>query len=85
MRKDNWIRQKNEGQTTLTVEMFLAMPFFAGAHRQSTNPDGYVSFLKKMIALERSLLNNISYYVQFHESHSLFKCNNYISILFKEK
>lgn len=36
----------------MTVEMFLAMPFFAETHKQSANPDGYVAFLKKMIALE---------------------------------
>lgn len=36
----------------MTVEMFLAMPFFAEKHQQSADPDGYVTFLKKMIALE---------------------------------
>jgi pimeloyl-ACP methyl ester carboxylesterase len=36
----------------MTPEMFLAMPFFAGKHKQSADPDGYITFLKKMIALE---------------------------------
>lgn len=36
----------------MTPEMFLSMPFFAEKHKQSDNPDAYVSFLKKMIALE---------------------------------
>jgi pimeloyl-ACP methyl ester carboxylesterase len=37
----------------MSVEMFLAMPFFAETYKQSVNPDGYVAFLKKMIALEK--------------------------------
>jgi len=36
----------------MSVEMFLSMPFFAETYKQSANPDGYVAFLKKMIALE---------------------------------
>jgi pimeloyl-ACP methyl ester carboxylesterase len=36
----------------MTPEMFLAMPFFAEKQKQAENPDAYVSFLKKMIALE---------------------------------
>ena len=36
----------------MTPEMFLSMPFFAEKHKQSANPDAYVAFLKKMIALE---------------------------------
>ena len=36
----------------MTVEMFLEMPFFAETYKQSANPEGYVAFLKKMIALE---------------------------------
>jgi pimeloyl-ACP methyl ester carboxylesterase len=36
----------------MTPEMFLAMPFFAEKHKQAANPDAYVAFLKKMIALE---------------------------------
>jgi pimeloyl-ACP methyl ester carboxylesterase len=36
----------------MTVEMFLSMPFFAETYKQSANPEGYVAFLKKMIALE---------------------------------
>lgn len=36
----------------MTVEMFLTMPFFAEKHKQSANPDAYVIFLNKMIALE---------------------------------
>jgi pimeloyl-ACP methyl ester carboxylesterase len=37
----------------MSVEMFLAMPYFAETHKQSTNPDAYVAFLRKMIALEK--------------------------------
>jgi pimeloyl-ACP methyl ester carboxylesterase len=37
----------------MTPEMFLGMPFFAEKHKQSANPDAYVAFLKKMIALEK--------------------------------
>ncbi len=37
----------------MTPEMFLAMPFFAEKHKQSENPDAYIAFLKKMIALEK--------------------------------
>ncbi len=36
----------------MTPEMFLTMPYFAEKHKQSANPDAYVAFLKKMIALE---------------------------------
>lgn len=36
----------------MTPEMFLAMPFFAEKHKQSSNPEAYITFLKKMIALE---------------------------------
>jgi pimeloyl-ACP methyl ester carboxylesterase len=36
----------------MTPEMFLSMPFFAEKHKQSANPDAYIAFLKKMIALE---------------------------------
>jgi pimeloyl-ACP methyl ester carboxylesterase len=36
----------------MTPEMFLSMPFFAEKHKQSGNPDAYIAFLKKMIALE---------------------------------
>lgn len=36
----------------MTPEMFLAMPYFAEKHKRSANPDAYVAFLKKMIALE---------------------------------
>ncbi len=37
----------------MTVETFLAMPYFAETHKQSKDPDGYVAFLRKMIALEK--------------------------------
>ncbi|QQS36036.1 MAG: alpha/beta hydrolase [Ignavibacteriales bacterium] len=36
----------------MTPEMFLTMPFFAEKHKQAENPDAYIAFLKKMIALE---------------------------------
>ena len=36
----------------MTPEMFLAMPFFAEKQKKSANPEAYVAFLKKMIALE---------------------------------
>jgi len=36
----------------MTPEMFLTMPFFAEKHKQSDNPDAYIAFLEKMIALE---------------------------------
>lgn len=37
----------------MTPEMFLSMPFFAEQQKKSENPDDYVEFLKKMIALEK--------------------------------
>jgi pimeloyl-ACP methyl ester carboxylesterase len=42
----------NEFIPMMTPEMFIAMPFFAEKHKQSANPEAYVAFLKKMIALE---------------------------------
>jgi pimeloyl-ACP methyl ester carboxylesterase len=37
----------------MTAETFLAMPFFAEIHKKSADPDAYVAFINKMIALER--------------------------------
>ncbi|MCI0706410.1 MAG: alpha/beta hydrolase [Ignavibacteriae bacterium] len=36
----------------MSVEMFLAMPYFAEVSKKSGNPERYAAFLKKMIALE---------------------------------
>jgi pimeloyl-ACP methyl ester carboxylesterase len=36
----------------MTPEMFLGMPHFAALHKKAADPDAYVAFLKKMIALE---------------------------------
>lgn len=36
----------------MSPEMFLNMTYFAEKHKQAENPDAYVEFLKKMIALE---------------------------------
>jgi pimeloyl-ACP methyl ester carboxylesterase len=36
----------------MSAEGFLAMPYFAEVHKKSADPDAYVAFLKKMIALE---------------------------------
>ena len=36
----------------MTPEMFLQMPYFAEKHKQAENPEAYIAFLKKMIALE---------------------------------
>jgi pimeloyl-ACP methyl ester carboxylesterase len=47
-----WQPAYSEFIPQMTVEMFLAMPFFAEKHKQSANPDAYAAFLKKMIALE---------------------------------
>lgn len=47
-----WQPAYNEFIPMMTPEMFLAMPFFAEKHKQSANPEAYVAFLKKMIALE---------------------------------
>jgi len=47
-----WQPAYNEFIPQMTPEMFLAMPYFAEKHKQSANPDAYVAFLKKMIALE---------------------------------
>jgi hypothetical protein len=49
---EGWQPVYREFIPQMTVEMFLAMPFFAETHKQSANPDGYVAFLKKMITLE---------------------------------
>ncbi|RPI72247.1 MAG: alpha/beta hydrolase, partial [Ignavibacteriales bacterium] len=49
---EGWQPAYTEFIPMMTVEMFLAMPFFAEKHMQSANPDAYVAFLKKMIALE---------------------------------
>ena len=49
---EGWQPVYSEFIPQMSVEMFLAMPFFAETHKQFANPDGYVAFLKKMIALE---------------------------------
>jgi pimeloyl-ACP methyl ester carboxylesterase len=49
---EGWQPAYSEFIPQMTPEMFLAMPFFAEKHKQSENPDAYVAFLKKMIALE---------------------------------
>jgi pimeloyl-ACP methyl ester carboxylesterase len=36
----------------MSVETFLAMPYFAEIHEKSADPDAYVAFLQKMVALE---------------------------------
>lgn len=38
----------------MSVEMFLGMPYFADLHKKSADPDRYITFLKKMIALEHA-------------------------------
>ena len=47
-----WQPTYSEFIPQMTPEMFLSMPFFAEKHKQAANPDAYVAFLKKMIALE---------------------------------
>lgn len=47
-----WQPAYSEFIPQMTPEMFLSMPYFAEKHEQSANPDAYVAFLKKMIALE---------------------------------
>ncbi len=47
-----WQPAYSEFIPQMTPEMFLAMPFFAEKYKQSDDPDAYVAFLKKMIALE---------------------------------
>ena len=49
---EGWQPVYSEFIPMMTPEMFLATPFFAEKHKQSANPDAYVAFLKKMIALE---------------------------------
>jgi pimeloyl-ACP methyl ester carboxylesterase len=49
---EGWQPAYSEFIPQMTPEMFLAMPFFAEKHKQAANPDAYVAFLKKMIALE---------------------------------
>lgn len=49
---EGWQPAYTEFIPMMTPEMFLTMPFFAEKHKQSANPDEYVAFLKKMIALE---------------------------------
>lgn len=49
---EGWQPAYSEFIPQMTPEMFLSMPFFAEKHKQSPNPDAYVAFLKKMIALE---------------------------------
>jgi len=49
---EGWQPVYHEFIPQMSVEMFLAMPFFEEKHKQSANPDAYVAFLKKMIALE---------------------------------
>ena len=49
---EGWQPAYSEFIPQMTAEMFLAMPFFAEKHKQSANPDAYITFLKKMIALE---------------------------------
>jgi pimeloyl-ACP methyl ester carboxylesterase len=49
-----WQQAYSEMIPKMSVEMFLAMPYFAELHKKSANPDGYTSFLKKMIALEHA-------------------------------
>lgn len=49
---EGWQPVYSEFLPQMSPEMFLAMPFFAEKHKQSENPDAYIKFLKKMIALE---------------------------------
>ena len=49
---EGWQQVYKDFIPQMTPEMFLAMPFFAEQHKQSADPDAYVAFLKKMIALE---------------------------------
>jgi pimeloyl-ACP methyl ester carboxylesterase len=49
---EGWQPAYTEFIPMMTPEMFLTMPFFAEKHKQSANPDAYIAFLKKMIALE---------------------------------
>lgn len=51
---EGWQQAYSEMIPQMSVEMFLAMPYFAELHRKSPNPDGYITFLKKMIALEHA-------------------------------
>ncbi|MGV8138608.1 MAG: alpha/beta fold hydrolase [Mangrovibacterium sp.] len=47
-----WQPAYSEFIPQMTPDMFLSMPFFAEKHKKSANPDAYIAFLKKMIALE---------------------------------
>jgi len=50
---EGWQPTYSEFIPQMTPEMFLSMPFFAEKHKQSADPDAYIAFLKKMIALEK--------------------------------
>jgi pimeloyl-ACP methyl ester carboxylesterase len=49
---EGWQPGYSEFIPQMTPEMFLSMPFFAEKHKKSADPEAYVAFLKKMIALE---------------------------------
>lgn len=49
-----WQQAYSEMIPQMSVEMFIAMPYFAEIYKKSANPDGYTAFLKKMIALEHA-------------------------------
>jgi pimeloyl-ACP methyl ester carboxylesterase len=50
---EGWQPAYSEFIPMMSPEMFLAMPFFAEKHKQSEDPDSYIAFLNKMIALEK--------------------------------
>ncbi len=48
-----WQPIYNQFIPQMSTEMFLSMPYFAEKHKQSPDPDAYLAFLEKMIALEK--------------------------------
>jgi pimeloyl-ACP methyl ester carboxylesterase len=50
---EGWQPVYSEFIPQMSVEGFLAMPYFAEAQRQAADPEAYSAFLRRMIALER--------------------------------
>lgn len=50
---EGWQPAYSEFIPMMSPEMFLALPYFAEKHKQSEDPDSYIAFLNKMVALEK--------------------------------
>lgn len=48
-----WQPAYSEFIPQMSAEMFLSIPVFAEKHKQSENPEAYIKFLEKMVALEK--------------------------------